>query len=212
MKQFSVLLILASAISPALLAQKWEVGVGAGGAFYNSQTFTNAIGNADASLSNGIVASAWLDNNSKGRMGGELRYDYENTNLKLSSGGTSATFGANTQALHYDLLYHFASQEAPIRPFVSAGAGVKFFRGTGTEMESQPLMGIGLLTKTSEMKAMLAVGGGVKFNLNHYLQVRLEVHDYITAFPTKVIAPNLGTKTSGWLMDFVPMGALAIMF
>ena len=212
MKQFSVLLILASACSPALLAQKWEVGVGVGGAFYNSQTFTNAIGNADATLSSGIVASAWLDNNLKGRFGGELRYDFEDTDLKLSSGGTSATFGANTQALHYDVLYHFASQEAPIRPFVSAGAGVKFFRGTGTETEAQPLMGIGLLTKTSEMEPMLSVGGGVKFNLNHYLQVRVEAHDYITPFPTKVITPNVGTKTSGWLMDFVPMGALAFMF
>ncbi|MGA2595561.1 MAG: outer membrane beta-barrel protein [Bryobacteraceae bacterium] len=212
MKQFSVLLILASACGPALLAQKWEVGVGVGGAFYNSQTFTNPIGNADASLTSGIVASAWVDNNSKGRIGGELRYDYEDTDLKLSSGGTSATFGANTQALHYDLLYHFTSQEAPIRPFVSAGAGVKFFRGTGMETESQPLMGIGLLTKTSQMKPMLSVGGGVKFNLNHYLQVRLEVHDYITPFPTQVIAPAQGTKTGGWLMDFVPMGALAFMF
>ncbi len=212
MKHLSMLLILVSASAPALLAQKWEVGVGVGGAFYNSQTFTNPIGNADASLTSGIVASAWLDNNTKGRIGGELRYDYEDTDLKLSSGGTNATFGANTQAIHYDLLYHFASQEAAVRPFVAVGAGVKFFRGTGTETESQPLMGIGLLTKTSQTEALLSVGGGVKLNLNHYMQLRLEVHDYLTPFPTKVIAPALGTKAGGWLMDFVPMGALAIMF
>ncbi len=212
MKQFSMLLIFASACAPALLAQSWEVGVGVGGAFHNAQTFTNAIGNADASLSSGIVASAWVGNNSKGRWGGELRYDYENTNLKLSSGGTNVTFGANTQAVHYDFLYHFASQEAAVRPFVAAGAGVKFFNGTGTETVAQPLMGIGLLTKTSELKGMVSLGGGVKFNLNHMMQLRLEVHDYITPFPTKVIAPALGTKTSGWLMDFVPMGALAITF
>lgn len=212
MKHFSLLLILAPACVPALFAQKWELGVGVGGAFHNSQTFTNAIGNADASLSSGLVASAWLGNNSRGRIGGEVRYDYENTNLKLSSGGANATFGANTQAIHYDVLLHFASEEATIRPFVAAGAGVKFFHGTGTETAFQPLEGIGLLTKTTETKGMLSLGGGIKCNINHSLQFRLEVHDYITPFPTKVIAPAQGTKTSGWLMDFVPMGALAFTF
>jgi hypothetical protein len=40
----------------------------------------------------------------------------------------------------------------------------------------------------------------------------VEAHDYITPFPTKVITPNVGTKTGGWLMDFVPMAALAVTF
>jgi len=212
MKHFSLPLILALACAPAVLAQKWEVGVGIGGAFNNAQKFTNAIGTADASLSNGLAASAWLGNNLHGRIGGEVRYDYEMTNLRLSSGGTTATFGANTQAVHYDFLFHFTSQEASIRPFVSAGAGVKFFHGTGMETATQPLQGIALLTKTSETKGLVSVGGGIKFNLNRMLQLRVEAHEYITPFPTKVIAPALGSKTSGWLMDFVPMGALAITF
>lgn len=212
MKRFSVLLILALACAPAVLAQKWEVGVGVGGAFYNSQKFTNTLGTADASLTNGMVASAWLGNNLRGRIGGEVRYDYEMTDLKLSSGGTNVTFGANTQAVHYDFLFHFTSQEATIRPFVAAGGGVKFFHGTGVETAFQPLQGIALLTKTSETKGMISVGGGIKFNINRVLQLRLEAHDYITPFPTKVIAAAQGSKTSGWLMDFVPMGALAITF
>jgi hypothetical protein len=58
----------------------------------------------------------------------------------------------------------------------------------------------------------VSVGGGIKFNLNHMLQLRVEAHEYITPFPTKVITPALGSKTSGFLMDFVPMGALAITF
>jgi len=212
MKHFSLLLTLALACAPAVLAQKWEVGVGIGGAFNNAQKFTNAIGTADASLSNGMAASAWLGNNLHGRIGGEVRYDYEMTNLRLSSGGTSASFGANTQAVHYDVLFHFTSQEASIRPFVAAGAGVKFFHGTGTETAFQPLQGIALLTKTSETKGLVSLGGGIKFNLNRLLQLRVEAHEYITPFPTKVIAPAQGSKTSGWLMDFVPMGALAITF
>lgn len=212
MKHFSLLLILALPCAPAVLAQKWEVGVGIGGAFNNAQKFTNAVGTADASLSNGLAASAWLGNNLRGRIGGEIRYDYEMTDYRLSSGGTTATFAGNTQAVHYDFLFHFTSQEASIRPFVAAGAGVKFFHGTGKETAFQPLQGIALLTKTSETKGLVSVGGGIKFNLNRMLQLRVEAHEYITPFPTKVITAAQGSKTSGWLMDFVPMGALAITF
>jgi len=210
MKHISVLLFLVCA--PAAMAQKWEVGAGVGGAFYNSQTFSNAVaGNANASLATGVVASAWLGNNSQGRWGGELRYDYENTSLKLSSGSTTASFAGDTQAIHYDVLYHFASQEASVRPFVAAGAGIKVFQGTGKESVYQPLQNIGLLTKTNDLTALVSVGGGVKFNFGSRIQLRLEVHDYMSPFPIKVIAPNQGTKTSGgWLMDFVPMAALGI--
>ncbi len=198
--------------APALWAQKWEAGVGVGGAFYTSQTFTNGAASANASLANGFVASAWLGNNSSGRLGGELRYDYENTALKLSSGSASPSFGANTQAIHYDFLFHFTSQESTVRPFIAVGGGVKMYRGTGTESPSQPLQGIGLLTKTMDTTALISLGGGVKFNINHALQLRVELHDYLTPFPLKVIAPAAGTKTGGWLMDFVPMGALAVTF
>src|SRR2546425_6309228 len=138
MRHFRALLFLGLAWTPALLAQSWEVGVGVGAPFYNSQTFTNPIGNANASLSTGWVTSAWLGNNMRGRLGGELRYDYESANLKLSSGSANAAFAANTQAIHYDFLFHFASQEAAVRPFVSAGGGVKFFHGTGKETPTQP--------------------------------------------------------------------------
>jgi len=212
MINFRALLVLALASTPALVAQSWEVGVGVGAPFYNSQTITNPIGSASASLGTGWVTSAWLGNNLRGRIGGEVRYDYESSNLELSSGSTHATFAANTQAIHYDFLFHFTSQEAAVRPFVSAGGGVKFFNGTSKEAETQPLMGIGLLTKTTQTTGLLSIGAGIKFNINHMVQLRLEVHDYMTPFPSSVIAPALGSKAGGWLMDFVPMGALALTF
>src|SRR5712671_2078374 len=117
------------AAAPTAFAQKWEIGGGAGGSFYTSQTFKNALGSADAGLSNGVTASFWLDNNTSNLLGGEMRYDYEHTNLKLESSGTKATFGADTHAFHYDFLFHFAPRESRVRPFVSGGGGVKLFRG-----------------------------------------------------------------------------------
>ena len=103
---FSTLL----ATAPAALAQNWEVGAGGGGNFYTSQTFTNPAGNAAAKLASGFIVSAWLDNNTSGQFGGELRYDYEHSDLKLSSDGTNVSFGgAQTNAIHYDAVLHFAS-------------------------------------------------------------------------------------------------------
>jgi len=200
------------ALAPAALAQKWEVGVAGGGSFYTSQTFKNAVTTADAGLSNGLVASAWLGNNSGGTLSGELRYDYEHTNLKLSSGGTNVNFGAMTNAIHYDFVLHFAPSESHIRPFLAAGAGVKLFSGTGKEQESQPLSNVALLTKTSEMKPLVSVGGGVKVSLTPGVQLRLEAHDFLSPFPKSVIAPAQGSTVGGWLQDFVVMAGLSFTF
>ncbi len=213
MKHFSLFLFCAVATASAAFAQKWEVGAGIGGAFYTSQSFSNAGASATGSLSNGPVVSAWLGNNSGNHLGGEFRYDYEFNNLELNGGGTHASFGAQTQSFHYDFLFHFTPREAHVRPFVAAGGGIRMFRGTGTEQAFQPLSNLALLTKTSQIEGLVSVGGGVKLNLSSMFQLRLEVHDYLSPFPNKVIAPGLGAKGgSGWLQDFVPMAALAIMF
>ena len=60
---------------------------------------------------------------------------------------------------------------------------------------------------------MVSVGGGIKFAISPSIQLRVEVHDYLTPFPSKVITPNQGTKGGGgWLQDFVPMFGLSFTF
>jgi hypothetical protein len=208
----SITFVTLLATAPAAFAQKWEVGVAGGGSFYTSETFKNAIGNANAGFSNGLAASAWLGNNGSGLISGELRYDYEHTNLKLSSGGTNVSFGAMTNAIHYDFVLHFAPSESHIRPFVAAGAGVKLFSGTGQETEAQPLSNIALLTKTSQLEPVISVGGGVKVSLSPSMQLRLEAHDFLSPFPKNVIAPSPGSTIGGWLQDFVVMAGLSFTF
>jgi len=213
MKHFlSTMFVTLLATAPAAFAQKWEVGFAGGGTFSTTQTVKNAITNADAGLANGLAVSAWLGNHPDSTIGGELRYDYEHTNLKLSSGGTNVSFGAMTNAIHYDFELHFAPSESHIRPFVSAGAGVKMFTGTGKELESQPLSSLALLTKTSEVKPLVSVGGGVKVAISPAVQLRLEAHDYLTPFPKNVIAPAPGSTVGGWLQDFVVMAGLSFTF
>lgn len=197
--------LAAMALAPSAFAQRWEVGGGAGGGFYTSQDISGASGSASAKIQSNVAGSAWLDNNGSGKWGGELRYDYQMGALELSSGSTQATFAAHSQAAHYDILYHFAPNGAKVRPFVSAGAGIKIYSGTGAQVVYQPLSNIALLTQSQDLVPLVSAGGGVKMQIGSRVQLRVEVHDYLTPFPKQVITPNTGNKSGGWLQDFVPM-------
>jgi hypothetical protein len=197
---------------PQAWAQKWELGGAVGGGFYTSQDVTSPGGSAEAKIQSNLSGSAWFGNNGPGNWGGEVRYDYQSGDLQLSSGGTQATFAANTQAVHYDFLYHFSKPDSRIRPFVAAGAGIKIYRGTGTQVVYQPLSNIALLSQDQDLTALISVGGGVKVKLAPHLHLRLDVHDYLTTFPKQVITPAANAKVSGWLQDIVPMAGLGFLF
>jgi hypothetical protein len=92
------------------------------------------------------------------------------------------------------------------------GAGLRIFRGTGTEEAYQPLYQFGYLTKTQQLKPMASVGAGVRFTLAHHFYLRTEFRDFITPFPTQVIAPAPGAKFGSILQDFVPMVAFSYEF
>ena len=211
MKHFLSVMFLAVAVAaPSAFAQKWEVGFGAGGSFLTSQTISNPVGNAEATRSPGFALSAWLDNNiGSGVFGGELRYDYEKGDLKLSSGGTKVTFGSQSNAVHYDFLMHFASSESAVQPFVAAGGGVKWFSGTGSEQVTQPLSNIAVFSDVRDLKPLVSVGAGVKVAVAKSVMLRLEVHDYLSPFPDKLIAPMPGSSVGGWLNDFVVSAGLS---
>jgi hypothetical protein len=214
MKHFLSLMFLALvAAVPAAFAQKWEVGVGAGGSFLTSQTVTNPAGNADATRDPGLAVSVWLDNTiGSGWFGGELRYDHENGDLKLSSNGTSVHFASQSNAVHYDFLYHFASSESAIRPFVAVGGGVKWYSGTGDEQVAQPLSNIAVFSDVRDVRPLVSVGAGIKFAIAKSTMLRLEVHDYLTSFPSTLIAPVSGSSVGGWQQDCVVSAGLSFAF
>jgi hypothetical protein len=205
MKTLHMLLAGSALFAIPAMAQSWEVGGGVGGGFYTSQDITSPCGSASAKIQTGLAGSVWVGNSWQGRWSGELRYDYGMGNLALSSGSTSATFSARTQQFHYDLMWHATSSESRIRPYVAVGAGIKLYQGTGAQMAYQPLSNIALLTQQQDLTPLVSAGGGVKFQMSHHVQIRLDVHDYLTPFPKNVITPNLGAKSGGWLQDIVPM-------
>jgi hypothetical protein len=203
--------VAALTVLPAF-AQKYEIGFAGGGSFYNSNTVTNPIGNVSAGFSNGWVASVNVGSNMYEHLGGELRYSYLHNDVKLTSGATSANFGAEAHAIHYDFLFHTTSVESKIRPYVAGGGGIKYYRGTGTEVPFQPLSGTALLTKANEVKGLISVGAGVKVALTHRTLFRVDIHDYITPFPTKVITPAINSKASGWFNNIVVTAGISFAF
>jgi hypothetical protein len=192
-------------------AQKWEFGAGGGGSFYKSQTVTNTAGNGEAGFAKGFVATAYVGHNMYRHLSGEIRYTYGRNDLQLSSGGTKVSFGGQSHAIGYEVLIHSAPVGAKLRPFVAVGGGVKMYQGTGAETAYQNLSNLALLTKTQEWKGLVSCGGGVKYQISKRALLRVEVRDYLTQFPTQVIAPNRGSSLGGWIHDLVAMVGLTFL-
>ena len=206
MKSARILVVcFAVALAPAMMAQRWEVGGGAGGGFYTSESVTAPAGSASATVGNNLAASVWLGNSRSNQWGGELRGDFQLGSLDLSQGGTQATFAGRSYAFHYDLLWHATHYGSKIRPFLAVGAGIKVYQGTGSQVAYQPLSNFALLTQAQDLTPLISAGGGVKIQLTPHLQLRAELHDYLTTFPKQVISAAQGAKIGGFLLqDFVP--------
>lgn len=191
---------------------RYEVGGGVVGSFYDKKTFTSASGNADAGFDRGLGASIWVGHHMYPKLSGEIRYDLVQNDMTLKGGGARASFGGDSQAVHYDLHLHMTSIGSKVRPFILAGGGVKVFRGTGVERAFQSLSDIAVLTRTTELTGLLTFGVGVKLQLSDRVLLRLDFRDNLTRFPKKVIAPNRGKGGDGWINNFVPTAGISVLF
>jgi hypothetical protein len=203
----AALLTLAPA---AAFAQKWEYGVTGGYSFLNNVNVTGAPGPATAGFAPGFVVGGFIGEDHFRHMGGEIRYEYMQSDLRLTSGGQTAEFKGASHAIHYDLVFHTNAGEAPVQAFVAIGGGVKAFIGQGTESAVQPLSQYGYFTKTNTAKPMLTASVGFKARISSTISFRAEVRDYATQFPTNVLTPPPGVKYSRFLNDVVPM--ISIVF
>lgn len=193
--------VFAMCAATAAFAQQWEFGGVAGAGFLNSVP----AGGATAGFASGLVAGGLIGERLSSHISGEIRYEFFQSDLQLSSNGQTARFGGDAHALHYDFLYRIRDSESRVQFYGAAGGGLKIFRGTGTEEAYQPLSQYGYFTKTQEVKPMISAGGGVTFRLAPRLVLRAEVRDFITPFPTQVLTPAPGVKFGSMLNDIVPM-------
>jgi len=193
-------------------AQSWEIGGAAGGGFARRVTASGATGSARTGLDESFAAGAVLVQDLYTRVSGQIRYTFRPSALVVSSGSERAMFDAVSHALHYDLLFHSKPAGSAVRPFLAAGAGVRVFRGTGREAAYQPAQDYVLLTKTQEWKPLISAGGGVQFAVSPRVRLRLELRNYSTPFPRKVLAPAAGASIKGWLHEIVPLAGIGFAF
>jgi len=212
MRTLGLSILLLAAAAATCGAQQWEVGGLGGGGFLSNVAVAGPIGSATAGFQTGAAFGAFLGHNTYSHIGGELRYAYLQSNLQLSSSGSSVSFTGMAHVVHYDLILRTTRKNSPVQLFAAIGGGLKVFRGTGKEAAYQPLSQFGYFTKTQALKPMASVGGGVKFYITRNVCLRTEFRDYITAFPKELIAPAPGAKFGSILHDFVPMAGLSYEF
>jgi hypothetical protein len=212
MRTLGLSILLLAAVAATCGAQQWELGGVGGGGFLSNVGVAGPVGSATAGFQTGAAFGAFLGHNTYSHIGGELRYAYLQSNLQLSSGGSSVSFSGVAHVVHYDLILRTTRKNSPVQLFAAIGGGMKVFRGTGAEAAYQPLNQYGYFTKTQALKPMASVGGGVKFFVARKVCLRTEFRDYITAFPKELITPAPGAKYGSILHDFVPMVGLSYEF
>ena len=193
------LLILGTAFG-----QGWEVGGSAGAAFLPGAAITSPHGAATAGIQPGISFGAFVGQNLYPHISGEVRYGFSKSNLRLQSGGQTATFGGVSHRVHYDVILHTGGKESRTQYFAAVGGGLKFFRGTGQEAAFQELSQFAYFTKTQAIKPMASIGGGIRRQITSRLFLRAEIRDYVTMFPKELITPAPGAKFGGLLHEIVP--------
>jgi hypothetical protein len=203
---FSVVILAAGTTA---FAQQWEFGAVGGGSILSDVPVSGSAAKATAGFAPGAAFGAFFGENLYQHVTGEIRYDYMQSDLRLSSGGQTAQFTGAAQAVHFDILYHTNRKESRTQFFASLGGGVKVFRGTGAPQAYQPLSQIGYFTQTQEVKPMVSVGGGLTYQLAPRIFLRAEIRDFVTAFPTQLITPAPGMKFGSLLNDIVPTVGIA---
>jgi hypothetical protein len=206
--QAAVLTLLAAACQ----AEQWEAGIAGGYGLYRNATIIAPAGTADAGIRNRFAFSAVISDDQYDYLGGEIRYTYQDGDPFLEAGGARANIQGQSHAFHYDLLIHTRPKWERIRPYFAIGIGAKLYVVSGPENPVQPLGDIGLLTARDEFKVLYVAGGGVKIRLHDHVLFRLDLRDYITPFPKRVIRPAPGATGRGFLQQFTPLVGVSYVF
>ena len=201
-------------MSSACMAQdrQWEVGAAGGFGIMRNATISNPSGSASAGMDNRFAAGVVIGQDLYQHLSGEVRYTFRDDDLVLKSGGQKVNMDGESHLIHYDMLLHALRRSSRIRPFAAAGAGIRWFSGTGHEYASQPLANFALLTKTHEVKPLISVGGGVKVRMTAHMNIRLDFRDYISPFPGNLFVTAPSARIRGWLHDFVPLAGVSWIF
>jgi hypothetical protein len=205
--------ILTLAAVPSMMAQKWEVGAAGGGSFFTAKNVTAGSVTGKAGFNNGLAYSAWVGNTNARRVGGEIRYSFQEQDARLESNGRGYTFGSRMHTIHYDFLFYGGDSESTVRPYAAIGAGYRRYEGTGREVAVQPLSNLAFLTRTTDWKPVISMAGGLRFQTSNRLAFRIEFRNYMTQLPKNVITAAPGAKITGnWMQNYMVLFGASYLF
>src|SRR5215831_3475759 len=130
MKTIQRFTLLLAAAGASCFAQQWEFGGGAGFGVLPSNSISSTLGSATAGFQSGAAFGVYAGQNLYRHIGGEIAYGFMQSNLKLSSGSTEATFSGVSHVLHYDILFHTSKKGSRVQYFAAVGGGLKVYKGT----------------------------------------------------------------------------------
>lgn len=191
---------------------QWEIGADIGYGIYRDGTIYSPGGDATAGIRNRFAAGAVICEDLYDRVSGEFRYQYQDGHPFLSSGGVSKDIQGQSHTFTYDALFHFKPRDRKIRPFIAAGAGMKYYEIVGPAPVPQPIPSIATLNSIKEWKFTVSLGGGVKVQLREHILVRADFRDYLTQFPKRQIAPALNGTARGIFQQFTSMFGVSYTF
>lgn len=198
-------------VSTAAFAQNWEAGFSGGYALSRLSTVRSGAVSATTGVDDGWAAGAYVANDMYRFVSGEVRYTFQKENFVYNAAGSKTVARAVSHAVHYDVLLHVTSKESSVRPFLALGAGVKDYRSTGPQV-SPPVNALIVPVVGSELKPMLSGGVGVKFRLSSRALFRIDLRDYATPNPSKLLVPAFGASAGGWVQDFVGLAGFGVSF
>jgi hypothetical protein len=215
MKTFVLRVLVPAAFCAAAWGQQWEVGAVGGAGFLNTVPVSTPGASATAGFSAGAIGGVYFGQNLYSSLSGEIRYEFFDSNLKLSSGGASASFTGIAHALHYDLIWHTRRKNSPVQYYLAVGGGMKLFQGLGSPEAIQPLMQFGYFTRAHAIEPMGTVAGGMTYKLAPRMFLRFELRDFISPFPTGVLTPAVApasAKFGSILNNLTPMAGISYVF
>lgn len=199
-------------LAPMVAAQPYMLGGSIGYGWYRDGTIFGAGSSAQAGIRNRFAAGAVFTDDLYEHISGEIRYLYQDGHPFLSSGSAKADMQGQSQAVTYQLLFHFKPRASRWRPFVSAGAGIKGYIVAGPAPVPQPAPNLASLVGTDEWKLVIAVGGGVEYRLVDHVILRFDFLDYMTQFPKKQLMPAANNTARGIFQQFTPMFGVGYRF
>jgi hypothetical protein len=207
------LLLIALAVSPVCYSQEWEVGGTGGYAWSINPSISNPNSSSvEAGFPARIGFGAIFAQNMYEHIGGELRYMLRFGGPQLQSQGVTASMTGYSNSITYDLMVHMASRDVKVRPFVSAGAGIRVYTGSGFLASGQPLVGYALLRPVTQVEPAIDLGAGVKWRVTKHVQLRSEFRVYMTPLPDSVFRTTGFSRIHGWVYDFAPQVGVSYVF